>query len=356
MSESRADDREMQRQLSMWISLVPEAQRALPRVLLPAKFPLDHSPASLDALEARLLEHYEPGGTVERGTAMTESAMTYLGESLLAVAGGTWGWNRRPVGGYRWRGQPVVCPDPELQLQPIAPLLLLTYAMRKRTGSAFAAEFARLGEAVRERREREPGWEPAVRQDPGQERARAELAVWLADRRAGFEEWARETGRPDRWDFSPESLDALEALVRSRHTGGEEIGAARRGPFLQGAAWYIGEVVCRAKGARWKFEPFAVGGGALPALFGAEESGTVDEPFAGPPKDDDEAVVYPVGILRGLFTTRDELDNPIETHLRDAVGDLDPDGEDGEDGEAEEDDGADERSFETARRAPHREP
>ncbi|MEU9112512.1 hypothetical protein AB0D04_12115 [Streptomyces sp. NPDC048483] len=325
MSEPSAPDREMRRQLRSWISTMPEELRSLRRHLLPADFPLDHSPASLDALEARLLELYPPYNPVERGRGTAESAMAYLGESLLAVAGGSWGWNRRPVGGQEWRGQPVLCPDPELQLQPIAPLLLISSAMRKRTGSAFAAEVARLRGEVEARQGREPGWQPTIRLHPDQERAQSELEVWLADRSAGFEEWARETGRPDRWDFGPESLDALEELVRSRYTGEKEIGAAIRGPFLQGAAWYIGEVVCRTKGDVWKFEPFAVGGGPLPALFGPDGSGTIDEPCAGPPGDDDEAVVYPTGLLRGLFSTHDELDDPIEVHLSDAWEDADPD-------------------------------
>ncbi len=154
-----------------------------------------------------------------------------------------------------------------------------------------------------------------------------DLVVWLDERAAGFERWAVATGAPERWDFSPASLDELEELVRSRFTGEEETTAARRDTFLQGAAWYVGEVVCRTKGAVWKYEAFAVGGGPLPALFASEQPGTIDTPYVGPPDEGEEAGVYPMGALHMLFWTVDEVDNPVEPHLRDVLEDPDADDE-----------------------------
>ncbi len=159
----------------------------------------------------------------------------YLGEVLLTVAGGTWGWNRRKGPGAPM-GQPVVCPDPALDLQPVAPLLLIAHAMRTRTGDAFSWEVARLRAAVAEVREREPGWEPVVVL-PVEEVARKagtdhpELVAWLDRRGAAFPGWAAEVGSPERGDFGLDSLELLEEIVRERFADGEEILAEKRSEF-----------------------------------------------------------------------------------------------------------------------------
>ncbi|MET7378501.1 hypothetical protein ABZT08_06695 [Streptomyces sp. NPDC005526] len=84
-----------------------------------------------------------------------------------------------------------------------------------------------------------------------------ELRAWLRTGADRFERWAREGGRAARWDFAPESLDALEVLVRQRFSGPEEIAAARSGEFVRGAVWYVGEVIRRAfPDARRRYDPF----------------------------------------------------------------------------------------------------
>lgn len=155
-----------------------------------------------------------------------------------------------------------------------------------------------------------------------------DLPAWLAERARSFEDWAEATGILGTWDFSPWSLDALEDLIRSRYDSDAETLGARRDAFLQGACWYIGEVVCRTQGAVWTFEPFAVKGAELPSLFGeADPSGVIDDPCVGMPGEDAEEAVYPMGAVHGLFRTEDELGNPVAQHLSDVLGDFDGDDE-----------------------------
>ncbi|MFE1752915.1 hypothetical protein [Streptomyces anandii] len=79
------------------------------------------------------------------------------------------------------------------------------------------------------------------------------LNGWLAAQREAFPAWAREAG--GEWDFSPASLDRLEALVRGRFGSYEEADAASGDPFMTVAAWYVGEVQVREFGAVWKCAP-----------------------------------------------------------------------------------------------------
>ncbi|WP_187369913.1 DUF6333 family protein [Streptomyces boluensis] len=104
------------------------------------------------------------------------------------------------------------------------------------------------------------------------------LNTWLAERRAAFPEWAEEAGGgADAWDFSPESLDRLEALVRARFATYEEIKGAVDEPFMLGASWYLGEVQVRHHNARWRLNPEP------------DEDATYDEPAVSErPRDEDE--------------------------------------------------------------------
>ncbi|MDG4859654.1 hypothetical protein P8605_16095 [Streptomyces sp. T-3] len=103
------------------------------------------------------------------------------------------------------------------------------------------------------------------------------LHTWLAERRAAFDDWvALAGGTAADWDFSPESLDRLEALVRARFTTYEEIKEALDEPFMAGAAWYLGEVQVIQRGARWSFGPEP------------DEEATYDEPTVGEPDRDED--------------------------------------------------------------------
>ncbi|WP_306323773.1 MULTISPECIES: hypothetical protein [unclassified Streptomyces] len=83
------------------------------------------------------------------------------------------------------------------------------------------------------------------------------LPLWLAEQQSRFSEWVREVDGV--WDFSPESLDRLEAAVRERYRTQEEFWGAEAERFLQVAAWYLGEVHNRHRNTQWQVHPDAKG-------------------------------------------------------------------------------------------------
>lgn len=80
------------------------------------------------------------------------------------------------------------------------------------------------------------------------------LNAWLAKQEAAFPEWVKQTGQE--WDFTPESLDRLEDLVRRMFSTWEEAKAAEDDPILSVAAWYLGEVQNRHYGTVWQCRPY----------------------------------------------------------------------------------------------------
>ncbi|MGW2742289.1 hypothetical protein [Streptomyces sp. NPDC001450] len=162
-----------------------------------------------------------------------------------------------------------------------------------------------------------------------------ELLVWLAERQAAFEHWARTDGGAQRWDFGPDSLELLEELVRGRFATLEDVYDARRGEFVQGAVWYLGETVRRARGLVWKYEPMILDETApAPRLFApVYQNGTIDTPCVSPADADETAGQYPLNMLCRLLMEHDEIDAPLDYHLAEALEDPDEDDEDGEDDE-----------------------
>jgi hypothetical protein len=146
-----------------------------------------------------------------------------------------------------------------------------------------------------------------------------QLQMWLGERANSFGAWAEETGLAGRWDFTPESLDALEDLVRSRYGSDADIDAGRIDPFLQGAIWYIGETACRTKGLVWHYWPFAPRRSALPDLFGAGQPGFIDSPSVGRPGAREGQGTDPLGLVLTLFWDQDDIDRPVAAHLRDIL-------------------------------------
>jgi hypothetical protein len=135
--------------------------------------------------------------------------------------------------------------------------------------------------------------------------ANPRLKEWTAARQAAFEEWAAETG--GEWDFTMESVDRLEALIRDRFASSSEVEAAQDTPFVQGAYWYLGEVFVRVHQLEWQQRP----GGApddLPFVIQRGGSGGIGE-------DDEEelAVLSPDIEIPALFLRGDD------NHLRDAL-------------------------------------
>ncbi|MGP9019910.1 hypothetical protein ACT1U9_16120 [Streptomyces sp. BR1] len=82
------------------------------------------------------------------------------------------------------------------------------------------------------------------------------LNDWLDRQRVAFPAWCEVLEQAPRvWDFSPASLDRLEDLVRDRFASYEAADEAADSPFMQVAAWYLGEVQVRGFGAVWKCAP-----------------------------------------------------------------------------------------------------
>ncbi|MGH3647518.1 MAG: hypothetical protein ACRDTM_10130 [Micromonosporaceae bacterium] len=229
-------------------------------------------------MEEVLLERFGPGVAPARDTGFTDSVMGYVDETLIRLAGGGWGWQTDPG---EYADTPLVHPDDALELPPISPLRLMVQAVRARTGKEFSAAYQRLREAVARHQERDPSWSPVNAQA---DRPRHEWLVnWLATREAGFAGWVTESGREaDTWDFSEDSLDALESLVRQRIPTLEAIDEPANTDFVQGAVWYFGEVAVRHKGATWWYVPDDADSG------GYEASGNpwVGEPYVMQPGDD----------------------------------------------------------------------
>lgn len=206
----------------------------------------DYSAASLARLEAELVGRGEPGAD------FLDRVVGYLGEALLTVAGGQWGWDGR-------RDLPVVLPDPELGLPAVRPAELVERALHRRDGDEFGRTYAYLAQAVAAKQAQASGWTPTKQPTPGLDRrpntVRSEfLDGWLAERAAGLPDWlGKYAQRQELWDFSPESLDALEAAARDLVPGPAELSGHPE--FADGAVWYLGEVLRPAMRAQWCYVP-----------------------------------------------------------------------------------------------------
>lgn len=242
------------RQLQEWTDGIPGLLEHAQDSMETWDVPVDLSPASLQALEAMLLDLYAADDTdaaLSPDDATLRAAAAYLGESLVRITGGEWAWSTKPLTGSDGQrvaagsdGRPVVHPDADLD--PIAPYVLIGDALTARTGTVFAAEARRLRNAMT------ASGIPVAGPDPD-----PQLEEWLADREAEFTAWAEEAGgAADRWDFGAASLDDLAAVLRSRYGSDDELTEAREeGTFVDGAVWYAGEVARRTKGAVWQAPP-----------------------------------------------------------------------------------------------------
>lgn len=174
---------------------------------------LDHSPASLRALEEVLLRR----PSIARGVSV------YFGECLLRAGYGRWDWAE---------DGPMVRPGPEVDVEPVAVTEAVGRALKRGDGRALAPIL-------------DTWLEAAARSGRGPEGTA--LTLWLEHRERLFPEWAREFPGP--WDFTPASLDALEELAR--RVTPDAAALAKNTGFGDGAAWYLGEVLRRSAGGGW---------------------------------------------------------------------------------------------------------
>lgn len=215
---------------------------------------LDYSAASLDGLEQVVLDRFgvpdDAAFADERG--LTFGVAAYLGEALLRVAGGVWDWaaSDDPVGFPD--GVPIVRADPELGLPPVSPVALIQEAVSAEDGRRFTTLHGEWQQAVENARRARPGWtphkEPTILDPTPPSDA---LPAWLQDREAGFTDWVHRYGPGGPWNFSLDSLPALESLVARQTPTKTELHALDHRDFTDGAVWYYGEVVRRGLGGRW---------------------------------------------------------------------------------------------------------
>ncbi|MGW2633590.1 hypothetical protein ACWC2K_30265 [Streptomyces chattanoogensis] len=142
-----------------------------------------------------------------------------------------------------------------------------------------------------------------------------DLVAWLTERQASFERWAHEAGGLDLFDFSNDSLDALEDRIRETFGEPEEITPHRRTPFIQGAVWYIGEVLCRRRGWVWQFVPDVEFGERPPFYGDTPHPVLLDTPCVGAPDAEPGEHWYPLNTLRRLLAEDDEFGDPVDERL-----------------------------------------
>jgi hypothetical protein len=240
--------------------------------------PLDHSVESLRHLEQILLAETSPGQPPRAGLA--EAAGGYLGEVLLTIGGGAWAWD----------------PDSDLPVAGLAvgetaePMPLVLDAVVERTGTVWSGEYERIRALAEARRNEDPSWAPRRTDRPALRVTTSDapppdpwLTHWLTLREHGFPAWSAATGRSDDLDFSPESLLALEQVVRRRIPTQAALREPSDDGFVQGAIWYVGEVARRHRDARWRYRP--------------DPTGTSANPYTGKPfvkQDDDGNGAIPI--------------------------------------------------------------
>ncbi|MBB2940349.1 hypothetical protein FB565_000053 [Actinoplanes lutulentus] len=125
------------------------------------------------------------------------------------------------------------------------------------------------------------------------------LNTWLASQEAAFPAWSSETGQ--QWDFSVDSLDRLEQLLRERFAGWDELLAAEDEPVVTVPAWYLGEVQNRNCGTSWYRNP------VVPTHPDQPKTPFVqlpEDPEAGY-EDDVPPGSNPFTEIRGLFVRED---------------------------------------------------
>jgi len=180
------------------------------------RFVTDQSADSLAALQNELdsLDDEERLG-----------AAAYLGESLLAAANGEWGWEATS-------NQPIVVPDPTLGLRPVSPIDEIEDAAGELDGRLAALHRT---------------WTAAAGPRP-----ESELTAWLARQDSGFPAWAAAYGPGLDWDFSVDSLDQLEEVLRRSVASATDLTDGGHRYFSDGASWYLGEVLRRGLGGFWE--------------------------------------------------------------------------------------------------------
>jgi hypothetical protein len=175
----------------------------------------------------------------------------------MRTAGGHWAFAPHPTDPTI--DTPLAYPDEALDRPPISPLQLVVDALRHRTGTVFTQAQTALERAVADRKATHPSWSPTKQRtladDPEPSRPTEFLVTWLAKRERSFPRWLRDyASDSSAFDFAPGSLAALGEVVRQTMPGGRaDFDRPEHREFVEGATWYLGEVVRRATDVGWRY-------------------------------------------------------------------------------------------------------
>lgn len=141
------------------------------------------------------------------------------------------------------------------------------------------------------------------------------LTAWLREQAEAFPQWA--SAHPGGWDYSLESIDRLQAVIKAEFSSWDDVRARQRTPAVTVPAWYLGEVCVRA-GAVWKHNPQAPSDSWDGPFVGVR-----DDPIEDPDHEDTEEdgwfpAAVPVHELRDMFEKRPEwrLRSVVEAFLQ----------------------------------------
>lgn len=209
---------------------------------------LNYTGASLRRIEELVVGYFGPEeicfdgmDLMEAEPISVETIAAYLGDTLLRLAGrGEWDWIAEDDLENFPNGLPVVRADAALGLPPASPVQMMIEAARRGDGEQFTATYRAWERAVERVKQTQPMW-------PASEY----LVGWLTQRGEAFGEWVNTYSPDGAWDFSPDSLLALDELVRRVTPTEAELDDPANREFRDGAAWYLGEVLRQGLGGRW---------------------------------------------------------------------------------------------------------
>lgn len=270
---------------------------------------LDYSESSLSALEAAARNRLADPTEVlyDEHQSFTAGVVAYLGEALMRVGGGRWDWVaeapegvtvgepllRQRLSEHRWRidsagepdaaGFPIIRPDSDCGLEPLSPTHLLLQALAADGSAVFVAVYGSWKRVVQAYAAEHPGWSPV------KERTLADglfdapppstvLDDWLARQVKNFPAWAARNG--GNWDYSPESINRLTELVSRKTPTVAAIRDPRNAEFVDGASYYLGEILRRGCPSRWVYREFRDEGDPITANFQLQLND--DAGFTGP--------------------------------------------------------------------------
>lgn len=286
--DDRVDERSAEDSLNWWLDWINVLIDAVADTHLRPAVQLDYSEASLRAVERLVRDRYAYPIQLLHQDSLLAGLAAYLGEALMRVGGGAWEWTtdagegslssveprirdpQSPLSAarHRWRimgddepdavGLPIVAPDPETGLPRLSPVHLLLDAIGGGAGEVLVGVHRRWRRVVDERAAARPGWTPAKQHTLADGFASPPAALvldeWLADQRESFPRWSARHGGD--WDYSGDTVDRLAALV-SRTT--PTVGALNdpsNAEFVDGATYYLGEVLRRGYPSRWVYRDF----------------------------------------------------------------------------------------------------